>query len=340
MSKPTLTDEQIAALLRLTSPSSSAPNINELWRVSKDITAMKYNLKFFGYELAKALLAVLPPLPKGGPFESRLSSKPATQADLESNWCRYWSAELKHSHIIHRKHWELAFVLQALWQMGKIRPAMRGLNFGRGEDPIISYLCSKGCEITLADLSEQPNKSNGAPGTTVTHALASAFRENLVERATFDRMVSSKQMSSISSDPARYDFCWSISAADRMGSIQSGIDFIEKSVDSLKPGGVAIHTTEFNFTNDSETIDNWPTVLFQRRHLESTIQRLEKKGCRLLQPDFDVGSRPLDRFIDIPPFPNDMHEKSIAYWWKDTMHIKLSIDGFPSTSFGLIAVKN
>ena len=93
----------------------------------------------------------LPPLPPHGPFQSPMTSRPSTQADLEANWCRYWSAQIGENHGIHRRAWENAYVLQALSQAGKIRPGMRGLIVGAGDGPLTSYLASKGCEITATD---------------------------------------------------------------------------------------------------------------------------------------------------------------------------------------------
>ena len=41
-----------------------------------------------------------------------------------------------------------------------------------------------------------------------------------------------------------------------LGSISQGLDFIENSLNTLVKGGISIHTTEFNFTNNEHTIDN------------------------------------------------------------------------------------
>ncbi|MFX8339525.1 hypothetical protein ABTL37_20445, partial [Acinetobacter baumannii] len=68
---------------------------------------------------------------------------------------------------------------------------------------------------------------------------------------------------------------------------------------------------------------------------------LRERGHWVAPLDFSVGTGPLDRFIDIPPF--DPHDSEVVrgLWngvWQ-TNHLKLTIDGFPSTSFGLIIRK-
>lgn len=316
---------EVAGMLRLTAPGTSAPNINQLWRMTKDMEAMKLTMKFFGYELAKALLASLPPLPPGGPFNMPLTSRPSTQADLEANWSRYWSAQIRETHGIHRRVWEHAFVLQALAQLGKLKPGMKGFGFAPG-GPLTAYLASMNCEITAVDAQ--------AP------AADALFRGELLDRPMFDRNVKLRpaNLGALPQDLRGFDFCWSVSRLQHAGSIANAMAFMESMADTLKPGGVAVHTAEFNFAVDDETIDNWGTVLFQRRHFEEMAERLARKGCKVLPLDFNVGSQPLDRFIDVPPF--DMAGANIKDWSRDTMHIKVSIDGFPCTSFGMIVIRN
>ena len=322
---PSSAATEVMEMLRLTATGTSAPNINELWRLTKDMEAMKLTVKFFGYELAKALLASLPPLPPGGPFPMALTSRPSTQADLEANWSRYWSAQIQEPHTIHRRVWEHAFVLQVLAQSGKLRPGMKGLAFDPG-GPLPAYLAAKGCTITA--VGKEPPSAD------------MLFRGALLDRATFDQNVKvlTADTGALPHDLGGFDYCWSIGSLQHAGSIAKAFAFLDATADTLKPGGVAVHTTEFNFANDHETIDNWGTVLFQRQHFEQMAERLGRKGCKVLPLDFNVGSQPLDRFIDVPPF--EMSGLNVKDWSRDTMHIKVNIDGFPCTSFGIIVARN
>lgn len=310
-------------MVRLTAPNGH-PNINELWRLAKDLEATKLTVKYFGYELAKALMASLPPLPPGGPFQMPATSRPATQQDLEANWSRYWSAQVRESHNINRRVWEHALVLQALHQFGKMVPGAKGLGFVT-QGPLVSYLAGRGCEITAVDAS--------APTPQDHH------RSELVSREIYDRNVKpvAADINALPDTLGQFDFCWSIGRLQHAGSLANGVNVVEKSADLLKPGGVLVHTAEFNFIHDEQTIDNWSLVLFQRRHFEEMAKQLTAKGCRVLPLDFNVGNRPLDRFIDVPPF--DAPGANVNDWSRDATHIKASIDGFPCTSFGLIAVK-
>jgi 2-polyprenyl-3-methyl-5-hydroxy-6-metoxy-1,4-benzoquinol methylase len=317
------------------------PNLDPYWLAIRDLDNLRLTVKHFGYELARNLSAALPP-PTG--LEARrvgLSSKPSTQADLESDWARYWIAELKVAHIFHRKLWEFAYALQAIFEHGHMRAGARGLGFGCGEEPLPSYLANLGIQVTMTDLAPDAAAAKGWIDTA-QHAstIDIGFRPELVSREVFDRNVRLRyvDMNAIPPDLCDYDFCWSICALEHVGSIRQGLDFIENSLQTLRPGGMAVHTTEFNFLNDKQTVDNWVTVLFQKEHFRSIADRLERQGYEVASLDFNVGNKPLDRFIDVPPYQWELSPEQCA-WGSQPGHIKLSVDGFACTCFGLIIRK-
>lgn len=334
-------EEKLQELLALTR-ANGEPNINVLWRIAKDLEAIKLNIKFFGYELAKRLAEALPPPDQRGFRPIDLHCKPSTQADLEADWSRHWSGQLKIAHVFHRKVWEFAYVLQALKQLGCLRPGAKGLGFGCGEEPLPSYLAGQGCAVTMTELPPDDERAQLWAATGQHGTLETAFYPELVDRARYDSLMDFRfvNMNAIPADLHGYDFCWSVCAFEHLGSIRQGIDFIVNSMATLKAGGVSVHTTEFNFMNDEETIDNWSTVLYQRRHFEEMADRLRAEGHRVLPLDFDVGSKPLDKFIDIPPYNHDWKFDQADKWRGGNEHMKLEIDGFAVTCFGLVAIKD
>ncbi len=331
--------EQLLALVT----DKQTPNINCLWGIAKDIQAIKLNIKFFGYDLAKRLSDALPANDNpANPGVLGLKSKPSTQDDIESAWVAYWAKKLDMAVVYHRKVWELCYVMQALQDGKALGAGKRGLGFGCGEEPISSLLASMGIDVTVTDLEPVAAKRLGWL-TTNQHATAidQCLRPNLVDRETFLRHVTLKyvDMNEIPSDMKDYDFCWSVCALEHLGSIAKGLDFVENSLRTLKKGGIAVHTTEFNFSNDQETIDNWGTVLFQRKHFEELAMRLRRKGHILAELDFNIGDKPMDKFIDLPPFTHDFKGSLKDMWANGANHMKLSLDGFPCTCFGLIIRK-
>ncbi len=333
--------KNLAALLKLTN-AESQPNLNPLLLKINSIDALALSVKYFGYELARALAEALPKGAARPPQHIGLKSKPSTQADLESDWVGTWCDALKIPVVFHRKVWELCYVLQALYENGCLSPGAKGLGFGCGEEPMPSYFASREMQVSVTDINPHDLGSSGWV-SSAQHAtgLDKVYMPHLVDREVFLQNCSHRyvDMNDIPNDLTGYDFCWSICALEHLGSLEKGLAFVENAMTTLKPGGIAVHTTEFNFLNEVETIDNWPTVLFQRRHFEELAHRLTKAGHDVAPLDFDVGSKPLDRFVDTPPWPHDQTDYVRKIWGHDTAHIKLSIDGFVSTCFGVIIRK-
>ena len=106
------------------------------------------------------------------------------------------------------------------------------------------------------------------------------------------------------------------------------VDFtnvIEASLECLRPGGIAVHTTEFNCSSDADTLDNASTVLFRKRDFLLLQRRLKLMGAEM-EFNFNLGQQPLDLHIDTPPYSVDDH-------------LKLQIQRWAVTSFGLIVRK-
>lgn len=297
------------------------------------------NLKFQGYDLARQLVAERGAIEPAPPRHVGLSSKPSTQADLESEWASTWLGTLKIPLIYHRKIWEYVYLLQALHEAGMLQEGRRGLGFGCGREPIASYLASRGPNLTITDL---PLEDMARAGWARTNQHASdrdqAFYDHLVSYELFDARVAHRpvDMNAIPSDLRDYDFCWSLCALEHLGSIEQGLAFVENAMGTLKPGGVAVHTTEFNFLDDESTIEYGETVLFQRRHFEDVAERLTAAGHTVAPLDFFVGDKPLDRFIDMPPYPNDYTDAMRRQWGDESSHLKLMVAEYACTCFGII----
>jgi hypothetical protein len=136
----------------------------------------------------------------------------------------------------------------------------------------------------------------------------------------------------------QYDACWSCAAAGHQGSIDAGAAAVMRAMDALRPGGFAVHTFDFNFGSDEETIETGGAVLFRRRDVEALAHALELRGHEVTPLDFDLGALTLDRFVDTPPFAVESTEILQNQWrdWTQRAHLKALISGHLTTSFGLI----
>lgn len=315
----------------------SQPNLQALAFALQDLKNIKLNIKLNGYALARQLAAELPVRTDLAPRFVGLASKCSTQADMTSDWVAYWLGQLGSPVLFHRKLWEYAYVLQHMWDHGILGPGKRALGFGCGQEPVPSLLAAMGVSTTITDLMPDAREAQNWSGSQQhTASRDSCFYPHIVDREAFDAHVALRyvDMRAIPADLTDFDCCWSICALEHLGSIQAGLDFIRNALSTLKPGGVAIHTTELNYLSEDQTVDNWPTVLFLRKHFEDLTARLTAEGHEVVPLDFNVGSDPLDLFVDLPPYPDawSAYEASI---FPPSMHLKLSIAGFASTCFGI-----
>ena len=254
-------------------------------------------------------------------------SGPVTQAQFMTPEFLFWCNRLREMPRWHRKLWEYAMICHALWERGMLRAGRRGCGFGVGQEPLPALFASLGCDVLATDapadaaavLSHQPSPRAGP--------LEALNARRLLPRAEFQARVGfrSVDMRSLPEDLGAFDFLWSSCAMQRLGGLPQGIEFITKACRHLRPGGIAVHSTEFNVSSNEETIDRGPVVLFRRRDVEEMRRRVSDAGCRMVEPDFGTGSGPLDLYIDRPPY--------------GAPHLKLEVGRFVTTSFLMIVEK-
>ena len=255
-------------------------------------------------------------------------SQACTQAQMAEPAYAYWCARMHEQPKHHRKQWEFCFILQALARQGALAPGLRGLGFGVGEEPLPAVFAAHGIAIVATDLETAQAHEKGWVATDQhAHNKEMLNARGICGPDAFDRLVSFRHadMNAIEPDLRDFDFCWSSCALEHLGSIADGLRFIQNSLDCLKPGGVAIHTTEFNCGAGQDTLDNDSTVLFRRSDFMALAQSLAEAGHELAL-NFDLGDQPLDAHIDVPPYSHDNH-------------LKLALAGFVTTSFGIIVRK-
>jgi len=305
----------------------------------RDLNPAYISIKTLGYEMGRALAQHLPVVTLPEPPATSLLSKPCQQQDFETLWLRYWAGEMRLPIYFHRKLWEYAYVLQALHEHGAIAPGLRGIGFGCGEEPIPSLLAARGADIVVTDLPPDEAVQRGW-ATTGQHAghLDRIYRADLCDRASFDRHVSLEwvDMTDIPRRfAAQFDFCWSACALEHLGSLDAGLQFVIAAAKVLKPGGVMVHTTEYNFGVEEKTLETGPVVLYRRSHFEALARQLTSEGLNVSALDFDLGNKPLDQFIDLPPY--GWAGSELPFNMYSNAHLRFAFQGFPYTSIGIIA---
>jgi SAM-dependent methyltransferase len=235
-------------------------------------------------------------------------------------------AEIGHRFQIHRKLWEFAYVAHQLTGAGALVPGRRGLCFGAGEEPLPALLARRGCHIVATDAPVEIVAGGWVETSQHAASIDRLVKPAILDETTFRERVSFEpcDMNHIPDHLTGFDFCWSACCLEHLGSLQHGMDFVVESVEkTLKPGGVAVHTTELNLTSDSETVG---LSLYRRRDILALIGELERRGHQVTPLALDPGATAIDYYVDLPPYSHDPH-------------IKIQLDRFVTTSVGIMARK-
>lgn len=324
---------------------ASTPTGSEAVEISGYIDAI--SLKGIAAHLAEQAIAKIEEQPIPDQPEIRpLTSKVATQKDLESDWSRYWVKKLGLKVSYNRKMWEYAFLLQSLYSAGMLKPGRRGLGLGCGNEPIPSYLTAQGCDIVAGDKPEGADESIWRQVGTYTATLDSLHWGNIISKEEFAKRCRIEYLD-MNKLPEKlfgqFDFCWSVCAVEHIGGIEAGLAFLRDSLNLLKPGGVSIHTTEFNYMNIPKDFDTKGLCFFKREHFIRLAEAVKILGCEVASLDFDWGNMVFDRYLDQPPYNKNrwdiLHKCGLTAPPISTPHIKLNYQGVPITCFGLVITK-
>ncbi|MGR4870360.1 hypothetical protein ACIPRI_16065 [Variovorax sp. LARHSF232] len=173
----------------------------------------------------------------------------------------------------HRKQWEWVFVLHKLLESGVIKAGARGLVFGVGREPLPATFASLNAFVTATDAPlDMPTATSWT--TTNQHSAsldALAYPEIVPTDKLRQHVVHDYcDMNAIDPKFRGFDFNWSSCCFEHLGSLEVGVQFVINAVEkTLRPGGVAVHTTEFNVSSNEQTLEVGETVIY-RKHAANT----------------------------------------------------------------------
>ena len=258
--------------------------------------------------------------------DGRLRSCQCTQAQLQSEAFQAWCARLGERPMrMHRKIWEYCYIVQALHERGMLKAGRRGLGFAVGQEPLPAMFASLGSEIVASDLGmDKVDKAKWVDTHQHAASLEALNQRGICDADSFRQRVTFRflDMRELPDGLGTFDFIWSSCSLEHLGTMALGENFILESLKYLKPGGVAVHTTEFNARSNLLTLKRGAIAVFRRRDLERIAKRLRQLGYAV-DLDFSSGNLPCDKVIDRSPY-------------KEEIHLKLLLRIFVVTSFGLI----
>lgn len=267
-------------------------------------------------------------------YDSRLISRCCTQEDFENDafyavsehFRKFYTQYVKYD----RKLWEWAYIVKVLEQFDMLREGKSGLGFAVGCEPLPAYFASQKVCVLATDLSEDEPKAQqwAKTGQNALGNREILYLEGMCSREDFDRYVSyrSVNMNDMPADIGEYDFCWSSCAIEHVGSLEQSKQFLKNMITKLKPGGIAVHTTEFNLVSNEDTSETGDNAIYRRRDLEEMRDWFLKNGCRM-EISFQRGTKEGDLFVDIPEYRQREY------------HLNLSLEGYVTTSFAIVVQK-
>lgn len=257
---------------------------------------------------------------------SQICTYQQMQTEVYKRWCR----DLNIPARSHRKYWEYVYIMRVLEVENLLKAGVKALGFGVGQEPMIPVFAKRELNCLVTDLEPSAAAEKGWSQTEQHFSLVEQFAEfGTCSVETIKNQINHRfvDMNSIPADlrQGQFDFVWSCCALEHLGSLDAGLRFIESSLESVKPGGLAIHTTEFNVSSTELTVDHEATVLYRKQDIEGLISRLKSRGHEI-SVNWSTGSHEFDKIYDVPPF-------------HPHLHLKVKLDQYVTSSIGLIIRK-
>lgn len=255
---------------------------------------------------------------------------PVLEPERQAVWGVVWDG-MQNDKTMHRKLWEWCAIAQALEERGLLATGRRGIGFAVGQEPLASLFAARGVELAASDFHGKTAYAGWATTGQLGDSLAKIHWPGVLSFEAFCAKASFQNidMRDLSHVPREtYDFSWSSCSFEHLGSLEAGLQFLTNSLACLKPGGVAVHTTEFNVSSNEDTVETGDNVLYRKKDIEAFDMRLRKLGCAIEAMDFDAGWRQHDIAFDYPPF-----------YTHGRQHLKLQLGEYISTSLLIIIRK-
>ena len=262
------------------------------------------------------------------PTLNALSSQLCTHNQFHEQAYLDWCKAMAEIPVLHRKQWEFVWILAAMKAAGVLKNGNRALGFGTGKEPIPAVLSKYGVRVVASDAPLDVDiAQNWSSTNQYSRNVDDLFRPNIVSPEIFFDRVSwiPVDMNAIPTDLVDFDVCWSACAFEHLGSITKGLQFVRNSLLTLRSGGVAIHTTEFNLSSNEETIESAGLSIFRKSDIEALADELVSEGHEVWPLNFHPGNSAVDEVVDAPPY--------------SLPHLKLELGNYSCTSIGLVVKK-
>lgn len=277
-------------------------------------------------------------------------------ADFRTDWLRTAAEQLGFESITppHRKVWEFAVIAAVMTaRLSPLRALSadlgvpfrflcgrrpRVLGFGVGREPLPAWFVGQGCDVLATDKPEA-NTLAGWKATgqhAADHAqlgrLGYVSETEMIERCEYRAIDMVNLLPRTDILRGEFDFTYSCGSFEHIGGAHAGLLFFALQMHALRPGGIAVHTTEYEYEYspaDLPPLDTPDLSLYRAEDISRLAVSLAAQGDLLLPLDAAQGTEPWDLYIDTPPYSPD----AISH-----LNIEL-VGGRRTTSIALIAIR-
>ncbi len=230
-------------------------------------------------------------------------------AEFDEAWLYNRATEMALVPKTHRKVWEYAAIAQIY--IDRVGAGGSVLGFGVGKEPLPAWFAYQGAEVLATDrpqpgvwdpgqhafgINDLPNGGICPPDLFFKHVNFRAVDMRNLPLAFLNE-----------GGDHTFDLLWSCSTVEHLGGISSGLQFMVDSMRFLKPGGFAVHTTEYNVLSDEQTLQGEDLCVFRGQDFITLANGLKAQGDKLLTIDLSRGTTDNDLIVDQQPFTGDVH---------------------------------
>jgi SAM-dependent methyltransferase len=142
--------------------------------------------------------------------------------------------------VFHRKIWEFNQALYGLRSLNRLSPDAVALGIGCGHEELMYFLANRIRRVIATDLYEGTWIGGESEADVLSHPAKYApfkYREDHLEIRRMDALA-------LEADDATVDFAFCLSSIEHFGRLQDKLKALREMHRILKPGGVAVLTTE------------------------------------------------------------------------------------------------
>ncbi len=235
--------------------------------------------------------------------------------DFTSGNFAYWMRKLKVEPRLHSKQWQYFKILQGSSHVATDSSEIRAIGFGVGAEPLPSYFASVDWKVLATDFFESPTAGlwsgtqqmvSAKQGLNVVQICdPTKFEENLA-LASLDMNEIPRTFNEC------FDFAWSNCALGHIGNYRRGLAFILSSLEVLKIGGVAVHTTEIDLESTEPPFDNPSLSFYHISDLQEILNIARSRGFFCTEFRLNEATHPAETNYDHEPYCQEPHLRIVA----------------------------